>query len=90
MPDQAAAWFVDRAALYVSADAYEGSLWPAEMPDPAEFIGPFQDYLRSLPAAEFPATIAMVDVLTAGDPAERFRFGLDLMLGGLAALVPAR
>jgi AcrR family transcriptional regulator len=88
VPEQAAAWFVDRAALYVSADAYEGSLWPAEMPNPAEFIGPFREYLRSLPPAQFPATIAMVDALTAGEPGERFRFGVDLMLGGLAALVP--
>jgi AcrR family transcriptional regulator len=89
VPDQAAAWFVDRAALYVSADAYEGALWPDTMPgDKAEFVGPFQAYLRSLPADAFPATISMVDVLTAGDPDERFRFGVDLLLGGLAALAP--
>jgi AcrR family transcriptional regulator len=89
VPDQAAAWFVDRAALYVSADAYEGSLWPDTMPgDKAEFVAPFLAYLRSLPPDDFPATIAMVDVLTAGEPDERFVFGVDLMLGGLAALAP--
>jgi AcrR family transcriptional regulator len=88
VPAQAAAWFLDRISLYVSADAYEGTLWPAHLTgDPTEFVGSLQDYLRSLPAEQFPAVISHVEQLTAGGPGERFLFGLDLMLGGLAALI---
>lgn len=91
VPAQPAAWFLDRIALYVSADAYEATLWPQSMVgDPEELVGSLQAYFRSLPAEQFPATLAHVEQLTAGMPGERFLFGLDLMLGGLAALVPQR
>jgi AcrR family transcriptional regulator len=91
VPAQAAAWFLDRVALYVSADAYEATLWPqTTVGEPAELVGSLQAYFRSLPADQFPATIAHIAELTSGQTGERFLFGLDLMLGGLAALVPER
>jgi AcrR family transcriptional regulator len=91
VPAQAAAWFLDRVALYVSADAYEGTLWPDKMAgDVEQFVDSIQGYLGSLPADQFPAITSHVAELTTGDTGERFLFGLDLMLGGLAALVPER
>ena len=97
VPVQAAAWALDRLALYICGDAYESSLWAVAMResglDVAAFVasmsGELRAYFASLPAEHFPHTVAHVDVLTSGGGPERFLFGLDLMLDGLAAQVPA-
>jgi Tetracyclin repressor-like, C-terminal domain len=39
----------------------------------------------SLPPARFPNTVALVDGLMSGGPDERFEFGLDVLVRGLAA-----
>jgi Tetracyclin repressor-like, C-terminal domain len=39
----------------------------------------------SLPPAQFPNTVALVDELMSGGPDERFEFGLDVLVRGLAA-----
>lgn len=39
----------------------------------------------SLPPAQFPNTVALVDKLMSGGPDERFEFGLDVLVRGLAA-----
>jgi AcrR family transcriptional regulator len=92
VPAQAAAWFLDRMSLYIVAEAYEGTLW--EMPegfnpetDRDAFVEPLRQYFRSLPVDQFPALVANVDEMTSGDKDERFLFGLDLLLDGLAARI---
>ncbi|MCX5212776.1 TetR/AcrR family transcriptional regulator [Kitasatospora sp. NBC_00240] len=97
VPIQHAAWSVDRILLYISADAYEGSQFMARQREsglPIHEFGPaFREQVRtfyaSLPSESFPCTSANADILTTGGGDERFEFGLDLILTGLAAKLPA-
>jgi AcrR family transcriptional regulator len=95
VPPQIAGWMVDRIGLYISADAYEGSLHLARRraagKDLGEylngFFGQLADFYRSLPPERFPMLVRHVDELMAGGGVERFEFGLDLLLNGLAGFV---
>jgi AcrR family transcriptional regulator len=86
--DQVAAWSVDRLQIYIDADVFEGSLYAARIKqgfDVDEHIGTVRDYFRRLPADRFPLVSSMADTIMAGGE-QRFEFGLDLILAGLAAL----
>jgi AcrR family transcriptional regulator len=89
VPDRAAALAADLLALYVGAFAYEESLGLAsptrEESSPHELIAMIHDYFASLPPERFPHTVALADLLVAGGPDERFEFGLDVIIRGLAA-----
>jgi hypothetical protein len=50
-----------------------------------ETIAMIRDYFASLPADRFPHTVALADQLMAGGPDERFEFGLNVLISGLAA-----
>jgi len=41
---------------------------------------------QSLPAEHFPLLSAMAETMTSGSGDDRFRFGVDLLVGGLRAL----
>jgi hypothetical protein len=43
-------------------------------------------YWETLPRAQFPHTLALIDVLFEGSPDERFEFGLDVIVRGLESL----
>ena len=46
-----------------------------------------RDYLASLPVARFPEVVALAGPLTAGGEGdERFEFGLEVIVRGLATL----
>jgi AcrR family transcriptional regulator len=88
MPDRVIAYLGDLAGLYVGAYAYEESL-PLASPTgedlpPDQVLAMFQDYVRSLPEDRFPNTRAAADLLFSGDADERFEFGIDVLLRGLA------
>jgi AcrR family transcriptional regulator len=88
VPDQVAAWFVDRMALYVDADAFEGSMYVSRIKegwDPETYFAQIRDYFAGLPAARFPTIVSMVDTLMSGGDEERFEFGLDVIVRGLAS-----
>lgn len=95
VPARTAAWGIDRLFLYVSSDAYEGSLHLAKQRASgkdlegyiADFIGQVRDYFANLPPEHFPNTVKYVDELVSADGDERFEFGLDLFVQGLAARV---
>jgi TetR/AcrR family tetracycline transcriptional repressor len=89
VPDQAAAYAGDLFGLYVGAFAFEESLGfaPAGESMPIEqAVGMLRDYFASLPAERFPNVVALADLLVAGGPDERFEFGLDVLVGGIAAM----
>lgn len=93
VPDQAAAWAVDVVNLYVAANAVESALDVArqrEGESPEVYYRQVHDYLAALPMEHFPTSAALSAQLTVGDGAERFRFGLDLMVAGLAAQARTR
>lgn len=94
VPDMQAGWFLDRMFIYINGDAYEGSLWQAKIPEgslPEAFAGEYftqiHDYFQSLPADRFPRITQMVDTMFSGGSEERFEFGIDLLVRGLASYV---
>jgi AcrR family transcriptional regulator len=89
LPDRTVALVGDLFGLYVGAYAYEESLGLAsptgeELP-PEQIIAMLRDYWSSLPPERFPHTLALLDELFSGGPDERFEFGLDVIVRGLAA-----
>jgi hypothetical protein len=94
VPAQIAAWSLDRLFLYLVTDAYESSLHLQKLSDgrsPREYFDDFirqlTDYYEKLPADRFPNIRANARILTSGDGVERFEFGLDLLIDGLAKYV---
>jgi hypothetical protein len=91
VPDQQAGWFIDRMTLYLLADAFEASLHRergrASEEDAREYWEQIRAYFHSLPPDRFPVITSMVGELVAGGGDERLRFGLELMVRGLASYV---
>jgi AcrR family transcriptional regulator len=91
VPAQVAAWGLDILSLYIGADAYEGWLFGQrfggdENAEEAQaFFGGIADYFASLPADRFPYLVANVPALMAGGGEERFEFGLDMLIAGIAS-----
>jgi hypothetical protein len=89
LPDQVIAYACDLLPLYVMAIAYEESLYGGEENSPeqvAAYITDMRDYFESLPAQRFPNLVSLAGPLTSGDGDERFEFGLDVLVRGLAAM----
>jgi TetR/AcrR family tetracycline transcriptional repressor len=84
IPDQVAAFVGDLGSLYVAAFAYEQDVTPLAGRE-QDFLGQFTAWLRSLPADRFPNTLALSGELTAGSPDDRFEWGLDVLVRGLAS-----
>jgi Tetracyclin repressor-like, C-terminal domain len=70
-------------------DAFEETVGlpsPTGEPLPRDqVLGMMRAYLSSLPPADFPNTVELVDELMSGGADERFEFGLDVIVRGLAA-----
>jgi AcrR family transcriptional regulator len=94
VPDEQAAWFLDRLALYVLADAFEESLHRERgrhtQADAQEYVAQIRDYYQRLPADRFPIITSMVEPLTSGGGDQRLRFGVELMVRGLASYTKGR
>jgi len=93
IPPRIIAGVGDLAALYVGAYTFEESLGLAsptgeELP-PQAIVAMLRSYLVSLPVADFPHVHAFVDDLLGGDADERFEFGLDVIVRGIAAYATA-
>ncbi|HSY14938.1 MAG TPA: TetR/AcrR family transcriptional regulator C-terminal domain-containing protein, partial [Jatrophihabitantaceae bacterium] len=81
---------VDILALYFTATAYEESLTRATgggTDAKAPHHDELHDFFSSLPPARFPHLVAMAGPLTSADRDERFEFGLDLLVRGIASTV---
>ncbi|WP_436762470.1 TetR/AcrR family transcriptional regulator C-terminal domain-containing protein [Streptosporangium sp. V21-05] len=95
VPPKIAALMLDRLGLYVCSDAYENSLYINRQRESgvepeifmSDFFGQIGAFYRGLPADRFPNIVAQVDNLMDGDGTDRFEFGLDLLLRGLASHV---
>ena len=84
IPARPAAWFGDLFALYIAAHAIEDTIASgADEHETAEAMGA---YMASIPPERFPRLMAASSELMAGGADERFDFGLELLLRGLAAL----
>ena len=82
IPDQPAAYFGDIFGRFLDASVLEVT---ARSNQPVDAVA---EYFRSLPADQFPHMIATARAMFAGSDDDRFEFGLDLLLAGIAALVP--
>jgi AcrR family transcriptional regulator len=83
LPDQVAAFVGDLGGLYVGAIAYEQEVTP--IAEPADFAKQAAAWLKSLPADQYPNTVELADALVAGSPDDRFEWGLDVIVRGLAS-----
>lgn len=83
MPDQVAAFAGDLGALYVAAFAHEQDVTPVA--EPGDFAAQAGQWLKSLPRDEYPNTVELADQIVAGDGDDRFEWGLDVLIRGLAS-----
>ncbi len=88
LPDRTAAFAVDLLSLYVTATAFEETIY-LQQGLTGEAVGErfaqMHGYLESLPADLFPNVVSMVGPLLSGGGEDRFEFGLDILIQGLAA-----
>ena len=90
LPADVIAYACDLLPLYVTAIAYEESVYAGEQISPeqlGEYVAEMRSYFESLPTSRFPNVVAFAAALTAGAQGdERFEFGLDVLIAGLAAM----
>jgi len=84
IPDQVAAFVGDLGGLYVGGIAYEMDMAPAGGQS-AEMVAQFAQWIKSLPRERYPNTVALADKLVAGTAEDRFEWGLDVIVRGLAS-----
>jgi AcrR family transcriptional regulator len=88
LAEQVVAFACDLLPLYVMAVCYEESLYASEI-SPEEmdrYVTELRTYFESLPTDRFPNLVAMAGPLTSGVGDDRFEFGLEVLVRGLAAL----
>ena len=87
LPKQVIAYAVDLLPLYAVATAYEQSLFNerTSTEEGARYFKEVDAYFAALPADRFPHMAALAPELAEGDAGERFEFGLDVLVAGLAA-----
>ena len=83
MPDQVTAFVGDLGGLYIGAIAYEQDVTPLAGQE-GEYLAQFTSWIRSLPADRFPNTVALADLAVAGSAEDRFAWGMDVIVRGLA------
>jgi AcrR family transcriptional regulator len=91
VPPREAAWAMDRIFLYITADAYEHSIWLGEMPAAGSakvtyveaLVAEVAAYFEQLPEDRYPHIRKYAREMTEGDPGERFEFGLAMLIDGL-------
>lgn len=91
VPPRMAAWALDRIFLYITADAYEYSIWRTEVKDAGadgttyveELSGDLIEYFAQLPPEEYPFIQKHAEAMVGGGVAARFEFGLELLVDGL-------
>lgn len=97
VPARVATWSLDIMAAYVAVDAYEGYLLAQRFPDraqrpqgelEAEWIQGVRDEFAELSRERFPFLTSNLDLMMSGSGEERFAFGIDLLIGGIAAQCP--
>lgn len=87
LPRQVVAHAVDLIPLYVVATAYEQSLFNerTSTEEGARYFEEVDAYFAALPPDRFPHMADLAPDLAKGSAGERFEFGLDVLVAGLAA-----
>ncbi len=95
VPPRIAAWAMDRIFLYITADAYEMSIWRTEVTDIGADKDAFVEELSSdlvaffeqVPADLYPNIRKHAKVMAGGGPVARFELGLEMLVNGLDTYV---
>ena len=91
VPPRIAAWAMDRIFLYVTADAYEMSIWHGHVTtagtDKAAFVAELGndlvEYFEQVPADLYPNIRKYAREMVSGDTDARFELGLTMLVDGL-------
>ena len=86
--DEAAAYAADLLSLYVTAIAYEQSLYRKLYSDPEyeeREVRRLAERFAALDPERFPTMTKIGPAMTRGDSTERFELGLDVIINGLLA-----
>src|SRR5262245_20436438 len=86
--DQAAAYAADLLSMYVTAIAYEQSIYATRYRDPDHELHEVEKLAQrfaTLDAERFPTMAALAPAMTRGDGDERFELGMDVLINGLLA-----
>jgi AcrR family transcriptional regulator len=86
--DEAAGYAADLISLYVTAIAYEQSLYHKLYSDPdheAREVERLVERFANLDPERYPTMAAIGPAMTRGDGDERFELGLDVLINGLLA-----
>ena len=84
--DQAAAYAADLLSMFVTATAYEQSLYAQLYSDPEHEmreVARIAERFATVSPERFPTIAALRTQLTSGDGEERFSLGLDVLINGL-------
>jgi AcrR family transcriptional regulator len=84
--DQAAAYAADLLSMYVTATAYEESLYARLYSDPEHEmreVARIAQRFAAVSPERFPTIAALREQLTTGDGEERFSLGIDVLVNGL-------
>ncbi|MFB7615191.1 TetR/AcrR family transcriptional regulator C-terminal domain-containing protein [Kitasatospora sp. NPDC056181] len=85
LDEQTAAYGVDLLGLYTTATTFEASTRSAHTEADAEaYTGRVREYFGTIPADRYPMITSMAAALTRNVGDERFEFGLDILVAGLA------
>lgn len=93
LSDQVCAYAVDLIPLYVCSVAYEESVMGAGNWTPADiekFTSELSDWFGALSADRFPNIVALAGALTAGTGDDRFEFGVQVIVAGIASFTNSR
>ncbi|MFB7474531.1 TetR/AcrR family transcriptional regulator [Kitasatospora sp. NPDC056184] len=86
LDEQTAAYGVDLLGLYTTATAFEASSRGGA--NTQDFTDRIRDYFATIPAERYPMITSMAAALTRNVGDERFEFGLDILVAGLARQAP--
>ncbi|GAA1172355.1 AcrR family transcriptional regulator [Kitasatospora gansuensis] len=85
LDDRTASYGVDVLSLLVTATAFEeSSRWRVSAEDASAYGERIRTFFASVPADRYPLVVALAGELTRDVGDERFEFGLDILVAGLA------
>jgi TetR/AcrR family transcriptional regulator, tetracycline repressor protein len=87
LPDRICGFAGDLFGLYMGAAVHESEMWRDRDEGGEEQVAMMQEWFLSLPPDQFPNMLALAGAMVEGTIDERFEWGLDLLIRGLATYV---